>query len=146
MASAITQRVMAHYYPQILDVPRQKGSVVVISSPGELHEIGARILSDLLEMSGWDTYYTGASTPADGVIGLLAQTQARFLCISTTLLDSLPAVTALIAQVRSADLSPAPKILVGGQAYLSDPNIWRQVGADSCARSAREGIQYINAV
>ncbi|NTW97692.1 MAG: cobalamin B12-binding domain-containing protein, partial [Oscillochloris sp.] len=136
----------AHYYPQILDLPRQKGQVIVTASPGELHEIGARILADLLELSGWDTYYTGASTPATSIVELLVQTQARFLCISTTLLESLPAVTELIAQVRAANLSPAPKILVGGQAYLYAPGLWRQVGADWFADSAHEGIRYIESI
>jgi methanogenic corrinoid protein MtbC1 len=145
LATAITQRVMAHFYPQILDLPRCKGSVVVATSPGELHEIGARIVSDLLEMNGWNAHYTGANTPASSIVSLLAQTKARCLCISTTLLDNLPAVKALIAQVRSARLSSAPLIMVGGQAYQSAPNLWREVGADRFARSARAGIRHIEA-
>jgi methanogenic corrinoid protein MtbC1 len=145
MATAITQRVMAYFYPQILDVSRQRGRVVVASSPGELHEIGARIISDLLELSGWDTYFTGANTPAESITGLLAQTRADFLCISTTLYASLPAVTSLIARVRSAGLSPTPQIVVGGQAYTTSPDLWRQVGADALARSASECVAHFEA-
>jgi methanogenic corrinoid protein MtbC1 len=145
LATAISQRVMAHFYPQILELPRMKGRVVVAASPGELHEIGARIVSDLLEMNGWDTYYTGANTSADSIVALLAQMQARFLCISTTLPTSLPAVAELIAQVRSAGLSPTPQILVGGQAYQFTPDHWRQMGADGFAHNARAGIDYIEA-
>lgn len=146
LATAITQRVMAHYYPQILEQPRQKGRVVVTSSPGELHEIGGRILADLLELHGWDTYYTGANTPSESVVTLLNQHQACCLCISTTLAASLPSVSALISEVRAAQLNPAPKILVGGQAYLSAPDIWKQVGADWFAGSASEGIAYIETI
>lgn len=143
MATAITQRVMARYYPMILELPRTKGRIVITSSPGEFHEIGTRIVADLLEVNGWDVYCTGASTPSASVIALLEQTEATFLCISTTLPSSLPAVTALIAEVRAAKLGCMPKILVGGQAYRADPAIWQRVGADGLGSTAHEGIALI---
>lgn len=145
LATAITQRVMAIYYPMILDLPRQKGAIVVAASPGELHEIGARIVADLLEVHGWDVYCTGANTPTTSVIELVSQTNAQFLCISTTLVSSLSAVSTLIDQVRGASRSATPQILVGGQAYMTDPTLWRRVGADTFAYTARAGIDYIEA-
>jgi hypothetical protein len=33
---------------------------------GELHEIGVRMLCDLLEMEGWNTIYLGANVPTAG--------------------------------------------------------------------------------
>ncbi|WP_129627073.1 cobalamin B12-binding domain-containing protein [Candidatus Oscillochloris fontis] len=146
LATAITQRVMAYYYPQILDKPRDKGRVIVTASPGELHEVGARILADILELNGWDTYYTGANTPSDTIVDLLAQTKAQVICISTTLPTSLPAVTELIVDIRSAQLDPKPTILVGGQAYLAGPELWQHVGADWFASSASEGLRYIERI
>jgi methanogenic corrinoid protein MtbC1 len=143
MATAITQRVMALYYPMILELPRNKGRIVVTASPGEFHEIGTRIVADLLEVNGWDVYCTGANTPTASVIMLLEQTEASILCISTTLPSSLPAVTTLIADVRAAKLQRMPKIIVGGQAYRSDPDIWRRVGADGFGTTAHEGIALI---
>lgn len=145
LATAITQRVMAIYYPMILELPRLKGTIVVTASPGELHEIGTRIVADLLEISGWDVHYTGAHTPALTVIDLLQSTRAQFLCVSTTLVASLPAVAALIEQVRGACGPAAPRILVGGQAYMQKQSLWREVGADSFALTARAGIDYIQA-
>lgn len=145
LATAITQRVMAIYYPMILELPRLKGTIVVTASPGELHEIGTRIVADLLEISGWDVYCTGAYTPAPTVVDLVQRTRAQFLCISTTLVASLPAVAALIEQVRGACGPAAPQILVGGQAYMQKHSLWRDVGADSFALTARAGIDYIQA-
>lgn len=144
LATAITQRVMAIHYPLILELPREKGAIVVAASPGEMHEIGPRLVADLLEVGGWDVYFTGANTPAASVVALIEQTRARVLAISTTLTTSLPAVATLIAQVRQA-CRPAPHILVGGQAYTSSPELWRQIGADGFAASARSGCDYIEA-
>jgi len=145
MATAITQRVMSIYYPLILDLPRYKGNIVVTASPGEMHEIGTRIVADLLEVHGWDVHCTGANTPTTSIIDLVQRTNARFLCISTTLSASLPAVSELIGHVRAADRLAGLRILVGGQAYLAEPDLWRQVGADSFAHTARAGIDYIQA-
>ena len=145
LATAITQRVISIYYPLILNLPRPKGPMVITASPGEFHEIGPRIVADIFEVHGWDVYYTGANTPATTIVELIQSIEARFLCISTTLGSSLPAVSALISQVRSANLPSQPKILVGGQAYNEAPDLWRQVGADHFALSAYEGIAYIEA-
>jgi methanogenic corrinoid protein MtbC1 len=145
LATAITQRVMSVFYPLILELPRPKGPVVVTASPGEFHEIGPRIVADIFEVHGWDVYYTGANTPALSIVELIQSIEARFLCVSTTLAPSLPGVSALIAQVRAAKLSSQPKILVGGQAYMTAPDLWQQVGADYLAQSPYEGIAYLEA-
>lgn len=145
LATAIAQQVMAVCYPMILELPRDKGRIIVAASPGEFHQVGTRIVADLLEVNGWDVYCTGANTPAQSVVALLKETGARFLCISTTLSASLPAVADLIGQVRAAPLASLPKILVGGQAYGSDPSLWRKMGADAYGRTAREGLAYLEA-
>lgn len=145
LATAITQRVMSVFYPLILELPRQRGTIIVTASPGELHEIGPRILADLIELNGWDVCYTGANTPVGSIVDLVERTQATCLCISTSLASGLPVVAQLIRDVRAAAGAAAPHMLVGGQAYLADSRLWRQVGADHVAFSAREGIEHLQA-
>ena len=145
LATAITQRVMSAYYPLILELPRPKGPVIVTASPGEYHEIGPRLVADIFEMNGWDVYYTGANTPALTVIELVQSIEARFVCVSTTLVTSLRAVSSLIAQVRAANLPSQPKILVGGQAYSQTTTLWQEVGADHLAANPHDGIAYLEA-
>jgi MerR family transcriptional regulator, light-induced transcriptional regulator len=145
LATAITQRVMSVFYPLILELPRERGTVIVTASPGELHEIGPRILADLIELSGWDVCYTGANTPIGSVIDLVKRTAPHCLCISTSLSVSLPSVAKLIASVREEVGAAAPSIMVGGQAYMADADLWRKVGADYVAFSAREGVAVLEA-
>ncbi len=145
IATSITQRVMSVYYPMILELPRNKGTIVVTVSQNELHEIGARMLSDILEIEGWDVYYTGANTPLDGLLELLAEQQAQFLCISTTLSTHLTYVQSIIARVRTAKLPIPTHIIVGGQAYLNDPNLWQVIGADGFVASASKATDYLQA-
>lgn len=143
IATAITQRIMSMYYPMILELPRNRGTVLVTASPDELHEIGARMVADMLEMHGWDVYYTGADTPEASLLELLQQHPVRFICISTTLASSLRRTGALIAAIRAAKLDPAVHIIVGGQAYLHEPNLWKWIGADGFAGSATDLVRYL---
>ncbi len=146
MATSITQRVMSAYYPMILDLPRQRGTMVVSVSQGELHEIGARMLADMLEMHGWDVYYTGANTPDDTLLDLLETLQSRYLCISTTIPSHLGQVSSVISRVKQSSLSVPVHVVVGGQAYLYDDMLWAQVGADGFVPNASQAIDYFQTV
>jgi methanogenic corrinoid protein MtbC1 len=142
VATSITQRVISLHYPKILEIPRQHGTIVVSSSPNEFHEIGARILADMLEIHGWDVYFTGANTPVDGILELLREHHAQFLCISTTMVSHLEDVAAMVREVRSMpDFSV--HVIVGGQAYVGDPTSWKAVGADRFFQSASMLIHYL---
>lgn len=146
MASSITQRIISTYYPLILELPRTKGAVVVAVTPDELHEIGARMVADLLEMHGWDVYYTGANTPTESLLSLIQQQQAHYLCLSTTIPSHLAYVSDIIAQVRQSPFSFPVHILVGGQAYMSDQDIWKKVGADGFVSSASQSVHYLQSL
>lgn len=141
LATAITQRVMSVFYPLILEGPRERGRAVVAATPGELHEIGARVVADVLEMNGWDVVYTGADTPTGGLLDLIARTAPRCVCLSTTLFANLPQVEDLIGRVKAR--RPAPPVVVGGQAYLADAALWRRVGADGYAADGSDLVQWL---
>lgn len=144
IATSITQRVISTFYPMILDLPRNRGAIIVAVSPDELHEIGARMVADILELHGWDVYYTGANTPEDSLIDLIRAQEARHLCISTTLPSNLKSVSSIIRHVRSETFDHPVSVLVGGQAYMSDANLWKSVGADAYAGSATQSVEYFN--
>jgi methanogenic corrinoid protein MtbC1 len=148
MATSITQRVISLFYPLILELPRNKGVIIVAVSPAELHEIGARMVADMLEMHGWDVYYTGANTPESDLVYLIREKQARFLCISTTLSSHLIYVKHIIDTIRREEttfFSPI-HVLVGGQAYMNDADLWKSVGADGFVMSASQSVQYLQAL
>jgi len=138
IATSITQRVMALHYPLILEQIKHDKTILVASSPGELHEIGPRILADILELHGWNTVYTGADTPRESLVDLALTTKADYLCVSTTLPFNLPGVKKLIEEVKIK--VPQTKILVGGQAYQGEENLWQEMGADGFAPSASGAV------
>lgn len=70
--TAATQMIMAQLYPYLFTGERREKKMVVTCVPGELHEMGARVVADFFEMNGWDTYYLGANMPISGVIKSLS--------------------------------------------------------------------------
>jgi MerR family transcriptional regulator, light-induced transcriptional regulator len=131
--TAVAQMVMSQLFPVIFDKDRGSGRLVSTCVAGELHEIGARMLTDLFEMQGWDTVFLGADVPNDSVIDMLVERDAQVLAISATLGASLGEVAGLIRDIRATPSCAGVKIMVGGAAFNADERIWQQIGADGWA-------------
>ena len=113
--------------------------MVMTCVPGELHEMGARMVTDFLEMQGWDTYYLGANMPTNGVVKFISDSRPNFVAISATMTFHISLVEEMIRQIRSETCIPGKmKILVGGYPFKVAPGLWREIGADAFASDATE--------
>lgn len=142
--SAVTQLVMAQLYPRIFSSARRHHRMVVACASGELHEIGARMVADLCELDGWDTYYLGANTPAAGILRALEEQQADALAISVTMTYHLPTVATLIERALATPRGRQLIILVGGYPFRLAPNLWQQLHADGWASDAQRAVQELD--
>ena len=125
--TAATQLTMAQFYPYLFSLPKNGRRLVATSVSGELHEVGLRIVTDLFEASGWNTFYFGANVPAQSLVQSLDQHRPNILAISATMAYHLPAVEELIALVRSSNCNPSVRIMVGGYPFNIDPELWQRV-------------------
>ncbi|MES9930882.1 MAG: cobalamin-dependent protein [Candidatus Thiodiazotropha sp. 6PDIVS] len=138
--TAVVQMIMAQLFPSIFGHEQKLGTLVSSCVAGELHEVGARMLTDLFEVAGWDTIYLGADVPDESVIDVLIQHDADILAISATIAVRLNAVADLIQAVRENPASATIKIMVGGAAFNADPRLWKRLGADGWASDPDEAI------
>lgn len=137
--TAVTQLVVAQLHPYVFSAPRNGWRLVATSAQGNLHELGIRMVSDLFELEGWDTYYLGANTPHTAVLDAVAAESADLLLVSATLSEQVDSVAALIAAARADERTKDVPIIVGGPPF-SGPDA-PEVGADGTAGSAGEGIE-----
>jgi methylmalonyl-CoA mutase cobalamin-binding domain/chain len=142
--TAATQLLMAQLYPAILATAKTGRRFVAACVAGELHELGARMVADFLELEGWETYYLGANTPAESVVRMAVERQAHVVGISATMPFHVRAVAALVAAVRSEEACKTVKVLVGGYPFTRAPDLWQRVGADGSARHAHEAVALAN--
>ncbi len=128
--TAATQVIMAQLAPRLFTGERNGPRAVVACVAGETHEVGPRMVADLLELGGWETIYLGGNVPLRGVVQTLAEHRADLLAISATMTTHLPAVIDLIAAVRAAPACSGVRVMVGGRLFDAEPGLWRRVGAD----------------
>lgn len=140
--TAATQMVMSQLYPLLFTGERKSKKMAAACVPGELHEMGARMVTDFFEMQGWDTYYLGANMPVEGLVRFIGEIKPRVLAVSATMTFHISSAEEMIRSVRLAPLTPPDlKILVGGYPFKVARGLWKQVGADGFAGSAPDAVE-----
>lgn len=138
--TAITQRVIARLFSDAL-VRRGRGpSVVVACVAGEQHELGARMLNDLLELVGYRSLYLGAAMPARAIVDFACLRNAKVLALSVSITPHIGPLREVIGLARADPRARELKLLVGGGPFNAVPELWRAVGADSWAPDAASAL------
>ena len=139
--TAATQLIMGQLYPLIFATPKNDFVFVGASVGGELHELGIRMVSDFLELSGWNTYYLGANTPKKSIVETIVKERANVIGISVTMPFHIDETISLIEMIRADMRCSSVKILVGGYPFLVEKTLWKTIGADGYAQNAREAVK-----
>ena len=139
-ATAATQVVMSQLYEHIFDGPKNGRRLVAACVGGELHEVGMRMVADIFEVSGWDTYYIGANTPTQEIVETVARQAADVLALSATMSTHLPALEEVIQAIRADERTRYTKVLVGGYPFNVSGTLWSKLGADGSAQDALGAI------
>ncbi|SRR5581483_1500221 len=140
-SSAATQLVMSQLFARVMESPAGERRIVAACVGDELHEIGLRIVSDLLELSGWATHYLGANVPASSIVDAAVRTRANVIALSTTLTPHVAETERVIGAIRDHPQMRGVPILVGGAPFRIEPSLWKRVGADASAGNARDAVE-----
>ena len=141
LATAITESAMSRAFERVFVWRDQRTPTLIAACASEeRHQLGLRMLCDLLEMEGWETTYLGASVPIESLVDLVKARQPAVVAISATIAPHLPRVRDAIAAIRAAPLAHQPVIVVGGRAFHGDPGLAKRIGADFTARDAADAV------
>ncbi|SEK94149.1 Methanogenic corrinoid protein MtbC1 [Stigmatella aurantiaca] len=136
LATAISQLALSHLYRHL---PRDpfNGKVIMLSCvEGELHEVGARMAADFLEMAGFDVRFLGANVPSHHLVRMVRDQTPDLLALSVTMTYHLPALRDAVAVVREA--VPKLPIAVGGLAFSWVPGLEKELDVAFFGKDARE--------
>ncbi|MCX8007651.1 MAG: cobalamin-dependent protein [Coriobacteriia bacterium] len=142
--TGVSQVLMARLYPVVAEGGGRGPRFVGACVGGEQHELGIRMVCDLLELEGWDAVFLGADTPVDAVVAALFEHSPAVLGLSATLGFNVSEVARFIAAVR--EHSPEVLVVVGGRPFDRIPGLWKTVGADGYAASASEAAKTIGSL
>ena len=140
MATATAQYVIAQVYSHIPMSAPSRGRAVVTGVEGEFHQIGATLVADTLEASGWDVRFLGSNMPSRGIVQAIEEHQAQFVGISATMLFNIPAVRDLVGAIRERFAEGAPRLAVGGGAFRDSAALCAEL------RLGRPGSDVISAL
>lgn len=115
LASAIVERILNELYIQIISSVKINKTVIVACVENEFHQIGIKMISDLFEMNGWNSYFLGANTPTNELISFSKTIKPDVFAISISIYFHLPELEKMILILRKE--FPELPILVGGQAF-----------------------------
>jgi MerR family transcriptional regulator, light-induced transcriptional regulator len=141
LATAITQSVMARLYAGAFPgAPGAGRTLLAACADSERHEVGLRMICDLLELEGWDTSYLGASVPLPSLVQMAVERRPDVVALSAALLPHVPRLERAIEALRARLADEAPLVMVGGRPFLEDPALAARIGADLTAADAAEAV------
>ncbi len=140
VVSHTTQRLMAILSTRVRRKPDNGFTAIAGTVAGNIHDLGIRAISYLLEFEGWRTIYLGSDVPRSELPGTIETYEADVLLLSLALPAQMPAMQKAIDEIRSHCKYPV-KIMVGGNGFAESPDLWKQIGADGYTRGAIEALQ-----
>ena len=140
--TSFTQKVMSQFYAKIFSSDKTNCKALVCSVGSELHEMGARMISDLLEESGWDSSYLGAGVPKRALLQRVQKDAPDLMVLSVTMPQHLPECKEIVETVKKNH--PDIMVAVGGRAFQVTNRLWEKWPADFYANKARGLLHWTN--
>ena len=135
--SAILRSVIECCYPHVMgeaEKAEAKGASVLILCPEkEYHELGARMVTDFFLLNGWNAHFAGANTPRDQIRAAVLAEHPAIVAVSVSdfynLVEAEKAISGIRALLDEMGWQ-STRIFVGGSAFMNNPDMYRQIGAN----------------
>lgn len=115
-----------------------RGRVIVACPPGELHEIGARLVADYFTLCGFKADFIGANTPLEDIVESIRAIQPRLVALSVTNYFNLVAARSTVEKILRLKNQLAFQLILGGIACQDNLPTCQQMGADRLLNSFGE--------
>jgi methanogenic corrinoid protein MtbC1 len=131
MAGRINRAIADQLQAHLPGKPPNGKRVVVASADGPHEELGAQMVSDLLQADGWEVYFVGGGVPDDEVVALLGELRPQILLMFGATPDAVPNTRLLVERLREIGTCPLMNIVVTGGIFNRAEGLWREIGADA---------------
>ena len=108
---------------------RSGAPIVAACVPGELHDIGLRMVISLLRAHGRVVHFLGASVEVPFLLEETIRRQPALVLLSASMNERLPQLRETVRAVREADLGDRRTLLVGGAGVADHEDELIELGA-----------------
>ncbi len=114
-----------------------KGSVVIGTVEGDVHDIGKNIVKMMFDVAGFEVYDLGKDVPLDKFIEEQIKTDSDLVCLSAMMTTTMVGMKKVIDDLKAKN--PDIKIMIGGAPVSQD--IAEKWGADGYSPDANNALK-----
>jgi methanogenic corrinoid protein MtbC1 len=119
--------------------------IVIFSTATEQGELGAQMITDLFESSGWQVRYVGSGVSRDDLVEFTNTYSPDVLLVYGMQADKAPQTRQLIDTIKTINACPDMKIMLSGGIFDRAEGLWEEIGADMYAPTAAQAVQIASA-
>ena len=118
---------------------KHKGTLIIGTVMGDLHDIGKNLLGMIVEGAGWEIVDLGIDVPADKFLAALDEHPGAYVGLSCLLTTTMLNMEAIVKEIKAS--KPDTKILIGGAPVTDD--FKNKIGADWYSPDPQGAVEYL---
>ena len=132
-------KVLEEHAPRERLESTTRGTVVIGTVEGDIHDLGLRIVASMLRANGFRVYDLGCNTKSMDFIEKAREVDADIIAVSSLMTTTMPFMKDLIEALQAMGIRGRFKILLGGGPVNER---WaEEIGADGYGRDASEAVR-----
>jgi corrinoid protein of di/trimethylamine methyltransferase len=142
MSAKAMNTAMVHLKPFFLSGEvKQKGTFIIGTVEGDLHDIGKNLVSMMVEGNGWKVVDLGTDVKAEQFVEAVKEHKNAFVGLSALLTTTMVNMEKITKAVKEA--TPETKVAVGGAPVNQD--FCNKIGADIYSADPQGLVEFLNA-
>jgi len=143
MSAKAMSTAMLHLKPHFLSgAAKQKGTFIIGTVLGDLHDIGKNLVSMMVEGSGYKVIDLGTDVGSDKFIAALKDHPGAVVGLSALLTTTMVNMQAITKEIK--DAMPGTLITIGGAPVNED--FCNKIGADSYSADPQGVVEFLNRI
>jgi corrinoid protein of di/trimethylamine methyltransferase len=138
-AMEAAMKVLEEHMPRDQLDSTSRGTVVIGTVEGDIHDLGLRIVASMLRANGFKVHDLGCNAKSLDLIQKAKEVDADIIAASSLMTTTMPFMRDLVEALESAGLRDRFKVLVGGGPVSKE---WaKAIGADGYGKDASEAVK-----
>ncbi len=122
----------------------KKGTVIIATVYGDIHDIGKNLLSQMLKIHGFEVHDLGNNVPSIQVVNKAMETGADIIALSSLMSTTMPSQKEVIEMLTEFGNREKIKIIIGGGSTSPEWNT--TIEADGWGETVWDGIAMAKAI
>ncbi len=122
----------------------KKGTVIIATVYGDIHDIGKNLLSQMLKIHGFEVHDLGNNVPSIQVVNKAMETGADIIALSSLMTTTMPSQKEVIEMLTEFGNREKIKIIIGGGSTSIEWN--ETIEADGWGETVWDGIAMAKAI